>query len=79
MQNRHGSREPMSRPEEELVHDWKGIAAFLGVSVRTAQRYASSRSLPVYRNRTEQGGSVVYAFKPDLRAWLTGEAKRLFQ
>lgn len=63
------------RPEEELVQDWKGIAVFLRVSVRTAQRYEKTRALPVHRSRAD-GGSVVYAFVSELRGWLTDHAAR---
>jgi hypothetical protein len=59
--------------EEDLIRYWDGIAVFLGVSVKTAQRYEQQFGLPVRRKKSAHG-SVVYAFRSELRDWLRGTA-----
>lgn len=51
-----------------LLRGWKEIAAYLGVSVRTAQRLAESDALPVHRTGQQKGG--VCAYQSDLDAWV---------
>ncbi|MGC8883154.1 MAG: hypothetical protein ACP5UT_09975 [Bryobacteraceae bacterium] len=50
------------------IATWKGIAAHLGVSVRTAQLWVRSRGLPVHRLPGGRGG--VYALSEELDAWM---------
>ncbi|MFB3778100.1 MAG: hypothetical protein ACE141_10830 [Bryobacteraceae bacterium] len=53
----------------DRLDSWKSIAAYLGREVRTVQRWAVSRRLPVHRL---PGGNKprVYALKPELDGWL---------
>lgn len=50
------------------LNSWKEIAAHLGVSVRTAQRWERTGSLPVRRHRHAAADSV-FAYRQDLDAW----------
>ena len=54
---------------EERLNSWKAIAAYLGREVRTAQRWAQSRGLPVHRL---PGGARprVFALKSEIDDWL---------
>jgi len=53
-----------------LIHrGWKEIAARLRVSVRTAQRYAAERHLPVTKDG-DYSQSPVWAYERDLECWL---------
>jgi len=47
---------------------WKAIARHLRVSVRTAQRWASTESMPIHRHMHGALGSP-YAYGPELDAW----------
>ena len=53
----------------KILRSWKEIAAKLGTSVRTAQRWERQFELPVRRTGTKKG-SVVFAFEADLSSWL---------
>jgi TolB-like protein/Flp pilus assembly protein TadD len=50
---------------------WKEIAAHLGVSVRTAQRWETAEGLPVRRHRHAKL-STSYAYTDELNAWWNG-------
>jgi len=56
-----------SRPDR--LASWKEIAAYLGVTARTAQRWERSEGLPVHRQMHATLGSA-YALRPELDAWL---------
>jgi TolB-like protein len=53
----------------DRLNSWKAIAAYLGREVRTAQRWAKSRDLPVHRL---PGGARprVFALTDEIDAWL---------
>ena len=53
---------------ESRLDSWKEIAAHLGRSVRTVQRWERQEGLPVHRLQHEKLGSV-YAFASELDAW----------
>jgi hypothetical protein len=53
---------------EQPLRGWKDIAAFLGTSARSAQRWERELALPVHRIRTTTG-SVVSAYPSELDAW----------
>ena len=59
------------REQEEagMLVGWKAIAAFLGVSERTAQQYEEA-GMPVHR----PAGSLVRAFEAELQEWIRGRA-----
>jgi hypothetical protein len=48
---------------------WKEVAAFLGRSVRTVQRWENEAALPVRRLRSK-ARSIPYALRSELAAWL---------
>lgn len=50
------------------LDSWKEVAAYLGISVRSAQRWEQSEGLPVKRHRHQKQGSI-YAFVSDLDRW----------
>lgn len=56
-------------PKRRLLRTWKEIAASLGVTVRSAERWEKQAGLPVYR----QGGgrkARVFAYSDELQKWL---------
>ncbi len=61
----------MTEETGRRLESWKEIAAHLGRSVRTAQRWAAERGMPVYR---DAGGSSerVFAFAAELEQWRQG-------
>lgn len=68
-------------PNEEAtprprLDSWKSIAAHLGRSVRTVQRWEAEEGLPVQRLAHEQRGSV-YAHVDELDAWWQSKSVRL--
>src|SRR5690348_9126982 len=52
----------------ERLNSWKEIAAHLGVSVRTAQRWEKAEKLPARRHRHAALDSV-FAYRSELDAW----------
>lgn len=61
----------MSRDDEKSnkeLNSWKEIADFLGVTVRTAQRYEKQMSLPIRRLAGTKGAAVTAASN-ELAAW----------
>jgi hypothetical protein len=48
---------------------WRDVAAHVGRSIRTAQRWETDLKFPVHRITTPNG-EVVYAFRTELDAWL---------
>ncbi len=58
----------MTVVNEGRLDSWKEIAAHLGRSVRTVQRWERQEGLPVHRLQHEKLGSV-YAFASELDAW----------
>lgn len=54
---------------QKILHSWKEIASYLGLGVRTVQRYERQLGLPVRRPSTRSRTSVV-AFADELEAWL---------
>lgn len=57
-----------STPRDVLA-GWKEIAAFIGRSVNTAQRWEKELSLPVRRLKST-GRSIPFALRSELTAWL---------
>jgi len=60
----------------DRLDSWKGIAAYLGRDVRTLQRWALTRGLPVHRL---PGGGVkprVFALESELDAWMRAGTRR---
>ena len=58
----------------ERLDSWKDIAAYLGREVRTVQRWAVARSLPIHR---VPGGSRprVFSHKAEIDAWMQAEPR----
>jgi Tol biopolymer transport system component len=59
---------------EGRLDSWKEIAAYLGRSVRTVQRWEREEGLPVHRHLHDKRGSI-YARKEEVAAWW--ESRRL--
>ncbi len=53
----------------DILHGWKDIAAHLGRSVRSAQRWETTLGLPVRRISTPDGGQIVYASRVEIDEW----------
>lgn len=58
---------PGASPQDRL-DSWKEIAAYLGRSPRTVQRWERTEGLPVHRLQHERLGSV-YAYRAELDEW----------
>lgn len=54
--------------DRDLLNGWKEIAAWLGRSVRSVQRWERELRLPVHRIRAVEG-QTVYARRSELEAW----------
>ena len=55
---------------------WKAIAARLGRSVRTVQRWEIEERLPVHRLQLQQRGAV-FAYQDELDSWWASRSQRL--
>lgn len=55
-------------PQSRTLNGWKEIAAHLGKSVRTVQRWETVLALPIRRIRT-QDGQIVYANSDEIDRW----------
>ena len=56
-------------PNRTILHGWKEIASYVGLGVRTVQRYELELMLPI-RRPAELGRSSVMAFSDEIDAWL---------
>jgi hypothetical protein len=55
-------------PGRRVLHSWKEIAAFLGTTIRSVQRWEKSTGLPVHRH----GGGItnrIFAYADELERW----------
>ena len=60
---------PKFRAPRDVLAGWKEVAAFLGRSVRTVQRWENEAGLPVRRLRAKSR-SIPYALRSELAVWL---------
>ena len=69
---------PTALPGEgpDILHGWKEIAAHLGRSVRSAQRWEATLRLPVKRISTPDGGQIIYASRVEIDEWQRQTAVR---
>ena len=58
-----------------VLHSWKEIANYMGLGVRTVQRYEAHSALPVRRPSGTTRSSVL-AFSDEIDDWLTAAPKR---
>ncbi len=67
-----GAPEPPHAGErkEELLDSWKEIAAYLGRTLTTVQRWEKHEGLPIHRQIHQSRGSV-YAYRSEIGAWLS--------
>ncbi len=68
---------PGAFPEGRL-DSWKEIAAYLGRSVRTVQRWERQEGLPIHRLQHDRQGSV-YGCREEIDAWWAERRSRLEQ
>ena len=61
---------PGSNEADRKLESWKEIAAYLGRTVRTAQRWEKTESLPVHRHHHDRQGTV-FAHPAELEQWLS--------
>jgi len=64
---------PHPAPPGHRLNSWKEIAAHLGKSVRTVQRWEQALGLPVHRMGHE-GGEIVWANVAELDAWIISQS-----
>jgi len=62
------SQEQDASSGRERLGSWKEIAAYLGVEVRTAQRWERSEGLPIHRHAHVERGTV-HAYRDELDKW----------
>ena len=55
--------------QQKILKSWKEIASYLGVGIRTAQRWTMLRGLPIRRPNGSRG-SAVLGFSDDIDRWL---------
>lgn len=67
LENNNGKPDSTLQPNDRLS-SWKEVAAYLDVSVRTAQRWEKMEGLPLHRHR-HADGSTICAFRPELEEW----------
>ncbi len=64
--------EIVRRPEDpmsEVLSSWKDVAAHLGKSVRTVQRWEAELGLPIHRpNKRQQ--RIILAYPDELKQWV---------
>jgi len=65
-----------ARMQDVRLDSWKEIAAYLGKSVRTVQRWEATEGLPVRRVGQDRSGPV-FAFKGELDVWLEAQSGTL--
>ena len=65
----------MAKRERQLLNSWKEIAAYMGRSVRTLQRWERQLKLPIHRPAGKDR-SAVLAFGDELDQWLNKTAVR---
>ncbi|RPJ64315.1 MAG: MerR family transcriptional regulator [Acidobacteria bacterium] len=63
---------PAQLRPRKLLQSWKEIAGYLGVTVRTVQRWEKEASLPIHRQGTGRRSRVV-AYSDELDSWLRPE------
>ena len=56
--------------QRKILKSWKEIASYLGVGMRTAQRWTAVRGLPV-KSPGASGRSAVLGFSDDIDRWLS--------
>ncbi len=61
---------------DDRLNSWKEIARYLDREVRTVQRWAASRNLPVHR-LPGGGRPRVFSLKPEIDAWLRRGSKNI--
>lgn len=69
LRTRATGQRPKPSNRAGIVSGWKAIAAYLGMGVRTVQRYEREVGLPVRRLLRGKQGSVL-ATKSELDAWI---------
>lgn len=65
---------PKEVPKRQMLQSWKAIAAFLGVTVRSVQRWEGA-GLPVHRQGPGSKARV-FAYTDELAQWLESSAVR---
>jgi hypothetical protein len=69
----HMTRKKEVNPHDEILSGWKNIANYMGMGVRTVQRYERDLGLPVRRVSGHSTGAVI-ATKSDLDSWVRSSA-----
>jgi hypothetical protein len=64
--------------ERKILKSWKEIASYLGVGIRTAQRWKDRRGLPV-RQPNSNGRTAVLALAGEIDKWLEDGTKATTQ
>ncbi len=64
--------------QNEILHSWKEISAYIGRGVRTLQRYERLMGFPIRRPLGKRRSSVM-AFRVEVDAWLQRSPHRGFR
>ncbi len=54
----------------DIIHSWKGIAAYLEKDIRTCSRWAQYLGLPVHHVNGDSSRSKVFAYREEIDEWL---------
>lgn len=57
----------------DTLNGWKEIAAYLGKSVRSVQRWERELRLPVHRINTPDGGQIIFGTRLEIDEWKCGQ------
>src|SRR6185437_8113132 len=60
---------------EGRLDSWKKIAVYLKRDITTVQRWEKREGMPVHRHLHDKMGSV-YAFQPELDAWMRARSEQ---
>lgn len=63
-------------PQNERLHSWKEIAAYLRHGLRTVQRWEQTEGLPVHRHPHEKRDAV-WAYREELDTWWASRRAQL--
>lgn len=63
----------MLQPERQVLHSWKEIATYMGLGVRTVQRYECGLGFPIRRPAGKKRSSVL-ALSDEIDDWLESRA-----
>jgi len=71
----HADDEPLPDSRSEILRSWKEIANYVGVCVKTLQRWERQYGFPIRRLERSKG-AVVFALKAEVDSWVQMRTRR---